>query len=159
MKILLSALLGLSITLTLPAADLATKKALTLEVAKQLGAVAEKAAAANKWTMVIAILDDGGNLMYLERMDETQIGSIEVAIQKGRSAVTFKRPTKVFEDAVAGGRTALLRLPGAVPVEGGLPITVDGKIIGAIGVSGGTSPQDGEVGKAALDALPKILGK
>jgi glc operon protein GlcG len=159
MKILLRALLGLSITLTAPAADLATKKALTLEVAKQLGAVAEKAAAANKWTMVIAILDDGGNLMYLERMDETQIGSIEVAIQKGRSAVTFKRPTKVFEDAVAGGRTALLRLPGAVPVEGGLPITVDGKIIGAIGVSGGTSPQDGEVGKAALDALPKILGK
>ena len=159
MKILLTALLGLSITLTAPAADLATKKALTLEVAKQLGAVAEKAAAANKWTMVIAILDDGGNLMYLERMDETQIGSIEVAIQKGRSAVTFKRPTKVFEDAVAGGRTALLRLPGAVPVEGGLPITVDGKIIGAIGVSGGTSPQDGEVGKAALDALPKILGK
>ena len=159
MKLLLTALLGLSITLTLPAADLATKKALTLEVAKQLGAVAEKAAAANKWTMVIAILDDGGNLMYLERMDETQIGSIEVAIQKGRSAVTFKRPTKVFEDAVAGGRTALLRLPGAVPVEGGLPITVDGKIIGAIGVSGGTSPQDGEVGKAALDALPKILGK
>ena len=159
MKTLLTALLGLSITLTAPAADLATKKALTLEVAKQLGAVAEKAAAANKWTMVIAILDDGGNLMYLERMDETQIGSIEVAIQKGRSAVTFKRPTKVFEDAVAGGRTALLRLPGAVPVEGGLPITVDGKIIGAIGVSGGTSPQDGEVGKAALDALPKILGK
>jgi glc operon protein GlcG len=159
MKLLLTALLGLSITLTAPAADLATKKALTLEVAKQLGAVAEKAAAANKWTMVIAILDDGGNLMYLERMDETQIGSIEVAIQKGRSAVTFKRPTKVFEDAVAGGRTALLRLPGAVPVEGGLPITVDGKIIGAIGVSGGTSPQDGEVGKAALDALPKILGK
>jgi glc operon protein GlcG len=159
MKILLRALLGLSLTLTLPAADLATKKALTLEVAKQLGAVAEKAAAANKWTMVIAILDDGGNLLYLARMDETQIGSVEVAIEKGRTAIMFKRPTKVFEDAIAGGRNALLKLPGAVPVEGGLPITVDGKIIGAIGVSGGTSPQDGEVGKAALDALPKILGK
>jgi len=159
MKTLLRAILGLSITLTVPAADLATKKALTLEVAKELGAVAEKAAAANKWTMVTAILDDGGNLIYLSRMDETQIGSIEVAIQKARSAISFKRPTKAFEDAVAGGRTAILKLPVAMPIEGGLPITVDGKIIGAIGVSGGTSPQDGEVGKAALDALPKILGK
>lgn len=159
MKTLLTALLGLSITLTLPAADLATKKSLTLEVAKELGSVAEKAAAANKWTMVTAILDDGGNLIYLSRMDETQIGSIEVAIQKARSAISFKRPTKAFEDAVAGGRTAILKLPVAMPIEGGLPITVDGKIIGAIGVSGGTSPQDGEVGKAALDALPKILGK
>ena len=138
---------------------LADKKALTLALAKSIAAAAEEVANKNNWNMFIAIVDDGGNLMYLERMDETQIGSIEVAIQKGRSAVTFKRPTKVFEDAVAGGRTALLRLPGAVPVEGGLPITVDGKIIGAIGVSGGTSPQDGEVGKAALDALPKILGK
>src|SRR5437867_13413424 len=123
MTILMKALLVLSATSILMAAQLADKKAMTLEVAKQMAAAAEKAAAANKWTMVIAILDDGGNLMYLERMDETQIGSIEVAIQKGRSAVTFKRPTKVFEDAVAGGRTALLRLPGAVPVEGGLPIT------------------------------------
>jgi len=159
MKTLLRALLGLSIAITVSAADLATKKALTLEVAKQLGAVAEKAAAASKWTMVIAILDDGGNLLYLARMDETQIGSIDVAIQKAKSAIAFKRPTKAFEDVLAGGRSAILALPGAMPVEGGLPITVDGKIIGAIGVSGGTSPQDGEVGKAALDALPKILGK
>lgn len=159
MKTLLTTLLGISITFTLTAADLATKKSLTLEVAKQLGAVAEKAAAASKWTMVIAILDDGGNLLYLARMDETQIGSIEVAIQKAKSAIAFKRPTKAFEDVLAGGRSAILALPGAMPVEGGLPITVDGKIIGAIGVSGGTSPQDGEVGKAALDALPKILGK
>src|SRR6266849_8382752 len=155
----LSILIALTLGAGAGTAQLANKKSLTLEAAKQIAAAAEKEAAGSKLTMVIAILDDGGNLLYLERMDETQIGSIEVAIQKGRSAVTFKRPTKVFEDAVAGGRTALLRLPGAVPVEGGLPITVDGKIIGAIGVSGGTSPQDGEVGKAALDALPKILGK
>jgi uncharacterized protein GlcG (DUF336 family) len=159
MKTLITISLALSVTIPLMAAELATKKSLTLEVAKQLSAVAEKAAAANKWTMVIAILDDGGNLLHLARMDETQIGSVEVAIEKGRSAIMFKRPTKVFEEAVAGGRTAILKLPGAMPVEGGLPITVDGKIIGAIGVSGGTSPQDGEVGKAALDALPKILGK
>jgi uncharacterized protein GlcG (DUF336 family) len=140
-------------------AQLADKKALTLDVAKQLAAAAEKEAANNKWTMVIAILDDGGNLLLLHRMDETQIGSIEVAIAKARSAISFKRPTKVFEDAVAGGRNAILALPGAIPVEGGLPITVDGKIIGAIGASGGTSAQDGQAAKAGLDALTKILGK
>ena len=134
------------------------QKALTLNVASQLAAASEKSAAASKFTMVIAIVDDGGNLILLHKMDDTQIGSIEVAIQKARSAVSFKRPTKVFEDAVVGGRTVVLRVPGAMPIEGGLPITVDGKIIGAIGVSGGTSAQDGQVAKAALDALPKILG-
>ncbi len=144
---------------TLPAGQLADKKALTLEVAKQVTAAAEKEAAGNKWTMVIAILDDGGNLLYLERMDDTQIGSIEVAIQKAHSALAFKRPTKVFEDAVAGGRTAILKLPGAMPVEGGLPIIWEGKVIGAIGCSGGTSQQDGLAAKAGLDALTKILGR
>ena len=139
--------------------QLADKKALTLDVAKQIAAAAEKEAAANKWTMVIAILDDGGNLMYLERMDETQIGSIEVAQQKAHSAVSFKRPTKVFEDAVAGGRTAILKLPGAIPVEGGLPLMAGGRIIGAIGCSGGTSQQDGQVAKAGADLLAKIAGK
>jgi len=145
--------------LTMLNAQLADKKVITLEVAKQIAAAGEKFAAANKWTMVITILDDGGNLILLQRMDDTQMGSIEVAIQKGRSAIYFKRPTKVFEDAVAGGRTAIVALPNAIPIEGGMPITVDGKIIGAIGVSGGTSPQDGQVAQAGLDALPKILGK
>jgi Uncharacterized protein, possibly involved in utilization of glycolate and propanediol len=138
-------------------AQLADKKALTLEAAKQIAAAAEKEAAGSKLTMVIAILDDGGNLIYLERMDETQIGSIDVAQQKAHSAIAFKRPTKVFEDAVAGGRTALLRLPGAIPVEGGLPLIAGGKIIGAIGCSGGTSAQDGVVAKAGADALAKML--
>jgi glc operon protein GlcG len=151
--------LALTVGVLACSAQLADKKALTLEVAKQLAAAAEKEAAHNKWTMVIAILDDGGNLLLLHRMDETQIGSIEVATAKARSAISFKRPTKVFEDAVAGGRNAILALPGAIPVEGGLPITVDGKIIGAIGASGGTSAQDGQAAKAGLDALPKILGK
>src|SRR5579885_623409 len=152
--------LGVAVLLqTLPAAQLADKKALTLEIAKQIAAAAEKEAAGNKWTMVIAILDDGGNLLYLERMDDTQIGSIEVAIQKAYSALAFKRPTKVFEDAVAGGRTAILKLPGAMPVEGGLPIIWEGKVIGAIGCSGGTSQQDGLAAKAGLDALTKILGR
>src|SRR5437762_10190063 len=127
MTIWLKALLVLSATSILMAAQLADKKGMTLEVAKQMAAAAEKAAAANKWTMVIAILDDGGNLVYLQRMDDTQIGSIQVAQAKARSALSFKRPTKAFEDALVGGRTARLSLQGAVPGDGGLPIIVDGQ--------------------------------
>ena len=136
--------------------QLATKKALTLDAAKKLAAAAEAEAAKNKWTMVIAILDDGGNLIYLEKMDDTQIGSITVAQEKARSAVAFKRPTKAFEDALVGGRQAILKLPGAIPVEGGLPLMLDGKVIGAIGVSGGTSQQDGVCAQAAVDLLAKM---
>jgi len=147
------------LALTALTAQLADKKAITLELAKNIAAAAEKSAAANKWTMVITILDDGGNLILLQRMDDTQVGSVEVAIQKARSAIFFKRPTKVFEDAVAGGRTAILKLPNALPVEGGVPITVEGKIIGAIGVSGGTSAQDGQVAQAGLEALPPPVRK
>ena len=138
-------------------AQLASRKALTLEAAKKIASSAEAEALKNKWNVVIAVVDEGGHLVYLQRMDETQIGSVEVAQEKARSAVSFKRPTKVFEDAVAGGRTALLKLPGAVPIEGGLPITADGRVIGAIGVSGVTSQQDGQIAKAGLDALPKIV--
>jgi glc operon protein GlcG len=136
---------------------LADKKALTLAVAKQVAAAAETEAAKNKFTMVIAIMDDGGNLIYLEKMDETQIGSIDVAQAKARSAIAFKRPTKAFQDAVAAGNTGILKLPGAIATEGGVPLVVDGKIIGAIGVSGGTSAQDGTVAQAGADALAKIL--
>ena len=157
-RIALQISLALHLGAFMSVAQLADKKALTLQAAKQIAAAAEKEAAANKLTMVIAILDDGGNLMYLERMDDTQIGSVEVAQQKARSAVAFKRPTKAFEDAVAGGRTAILKLPGAMPVEGGLPLLVDGKIIGAIGCSGGTSQQDGVMAKAGADALAKMSG-
>jgi uncharacterized protein GlcG (DUF336 family) len=135
-------------------AQLATKKALTLEAAKKLAAFAEAEALKNKWTMVFAIVDDGGNLVYLQRMDNTQIGSIEVAIKKSKSAISFKRPTKAFEDMVAQGKTDILGLPGAIAIEGGLPLVVDGQYIGAIGVSGGTRQQDGIVAKAAVDALP-----
>jgi glc operon protein GlcG len=144
--------------LTLPPfavdAQLATKKALTLETAKKLASVAEVEALKNKWTMVIAIVDDGGNLVYLERMDNTQIGSIEVAIQKAKTAISFKRPTKAYEDLVAQGKTDILGVPGVIPIEGGLPLVVDGQYIGAIGVSGGTRQQDGVVAKAAVDAFP-----
>ena len=159
MKIWSRIALAVALSVSAWAAGLADKKAMTLDVAKQLAAVAEKTAAANKWTMVIAILDDGGNVVYLARMDDTQIGSVDVALDKARSAVKFKRPTKAFEDAVVGGRAAILKIPGAMPVEGGIPLTVDGKIIGAIGASGGTSQQDGVVAQAAVDALPKIIAK
>jgi|SRR5580704_15716810 glc operon protein GlcG len=153
----LSMLIALSLGAGAATAQLADKKSLTLEAAKQIAAAAEKEAAGAKLTMVIVVLDEGGNLIYLERMDETQIGSIEVAQQKARSAVSFKRPTKAFEDAVAGGRNAILKLPGAIPVEGGLPLIVNGKVIGAIGCSGGSSQQDGVVAKAGADALAKMV--
>src|SRR5215203_2903401 len=138
----------LLLTSSLFAAQPATRQVLTLEIAKQIAAAASAEATANKWTVVIAILDEGGNLMYLERADDTQIGSIQVAQEKARSAVGFKRPTKVFEDAVAGGRTAILKLPGAMPEEGGLPLMLNGRVAGAIGVSGVTSQQDGQIAQA-----------
>lgn len=131
------------------------KKALSLELAKKIAARAEAEAKKNNWTMVIAVVDDGGNLVYLERMDGTQIGSVEVAIAKAQSANNYKRPTKAFEDALVGGRMAVLKLPGAMPLEGGIPIMIEGKIVGAIGVSGGMSSQDGEVAKAGIDGMEK----
>lgn len=138
------------------AAELATKKALTLAVAKEIAAAAEAEAVKNKWNVVIAILDDGGHLLYLQRMDETQIGSVDVAQEKARSAVKFKRPTKAFEEALAGGRMAIMTLPGALPVEGGIPLMRDGKLVGAIGVSGVTSQQDGQIAAAGAAALAKM---
>jgi glc operon protein GlcG len=136
-------------------AQLAPRRGLTLAAAKNIANAAEKHAMANKWNVVIAIMDEGGHLLYLQRMDETQVGSVEVAIRKARSAVLFKRPTKAFEDTLAGGRTAILQLPGAMPVEGGLPIEVEGRVIGAVGVSGVTSQQDAEIAKAGIAALQR----
>lgn len=101
----------------------------------------------------IAIVDHGGFLIYFERMDNTQLGSVEIAIEKARTAALFRRPSKVFEDAVAGGRNAILALRGAMPLEGGVPIISGGKLVGAIGASGGTAPQDGQVAKAGADAI------
>jgi glc operon protein GlcG len=141
-------------------AQLMDKKGLTLEAAKKIAAAAEEEAVKNKWTVVIAIVDEGGNLVYLQRLDETQIGSIEVAIQKAKTAVSFKRPSKALEDAVlTGGRTVVLSLPGALPIEGGVPLVVNDKVIGAIGVSGVTAQQDGQIAKAGVDALAKLLGR
>jgi uncharacterized protein GlcG (DUF336 family) len=138
------------------AADLTTKKALTLSGAKRIAAAAEAEAVKNQWNVVIAILDDGGNLLYLQRADGTQIGSVDVAIAKARTAVKFKRPSKALEDAVAGGRNAILALPGATPVEGGVPLMVGSDIIGSIGVSGVTSQQDGQIAAAGVAQLAKM---
>jgi len=129
--------------------------AITLAQAKNVAAAALAPAQANGWTMVIAIVDTGGNLVYLEKMDQTQTGSVVVAQDKARSAALFKRPTKVFQERLARGGDGLLvlRLRGAMPVEGGVPIVVEGKLIGALGVSGGSSAEDevcAEAGAAAL---------
>jgi uncharacterized protein GlcG (DUF336 family) len=133
-------------------AQLADKKVLTLDAARKIAAAAEAEAKKNNWNVVIAIVDDGGHLIYLQRIDGTQTGSVDVAIKKAQTAMSFKRPTKVFEDAVAGGRQAILGLHGALPLEGGIPITVGGQIIGAIGVSGVKSTEDGQIAKAGADA-------
>jgi len=128
---------------------------INLETAKKVAASAIAEARKNNWTMAVAITDTGGNLIYFEKMDGTQTGSVRVAIGKSRSAVLFKRPTKALQDTVAAGGEGIrmLRLEGAVPIEGGLPLLMDGKIIGAIGVSGGTSQQDGVAAKAGADTL------
>ena len=128
---------------------------ITLEMAKQVAAPAIAEARKNQWTMAVAIVDISGGLVYFEKMDDTQNGSVEVSMAKARSAARFKRATKVFQDALATGGVGLrvLALEGAVPIEGGVPIVVAGKIIGAIGVSGGTSDQDGVVAAAALATL------
>jgi uncharacterized protein GlcG (DUF336 family) len=129
--------------------------AISLENARKAAAPALAEAVRNNWTMVVAIVGPAGTLVYYEKMDNTQIGSAEVAIDKARSAALFKRPTKAFQDAVAAGGDGLrvLGLKGAVPIEGGIPLVMDGKIVGAIGVSGGTSAQDGQCAKAGADAI------
>jgi uncharacterized protein GlcG (DUF336 family) len=127
---------------------------ITVERAKKAAAVALAEARANGWNMAVAIVDPAGSLVYFEKMDDTQNGSVTVAQAKARSAALFKRPTKAFEDTLAAGGDGLrvLKLEGAVPVEGGIPLVIDGKIAGAIGVSGGTSAQDGQCAQKAVDA-------
>jgi len=124
-----------------------------VDIAKKVAAAAVAEAQKNNWNMAIAIVDGGGNLVYFEKMNETQIGSIDVSISKAKAAVLFKRPTKAHQDALAAGNTLLLKVPGAMPVEGGIPLLSDGKIVGAIGVSGGNSTQDGACATAGAAAL------
>jgi uncharacterized protein GlcG (DUF336 family) len=129
------------------------KKSVSLEDARKAATAAAVEAKKNKWNVSIAVVDDGGHLIYFERIDEASIASVDVAIGKAHSAVVYKRPTKALEDAIAGGRIAVLALPGSMPLEGGLPIFIDGKVVGAIGVSGVKSSEDAQAAKAGVDAL------
>jgi uncharacterized protein GlcG (DUF336 family) len=128
---------------------------ITLDEAKQVMAGAETEAVLNGWPMVIAIVDSGGNLVMLHRMDHTQYGSIEIAQLKAATAVNFKRPTKLFQDLVQTGgvHMRLLAMPNMLPLEGGIPLIRRGKIVGAIGVSGMQSGQDAQVAEAGAAAL------
>jgi len=128
---------------------------LTLDQAKKAMAGAEAEARKNNWNVVIAIVDSGGHLVMLQRLDSTQIGSIDVAKDKATTAVHFRRPTKAFQDLIAQGgvNLRLLKITNASPLEGGVPITVGGAIVGGIGVSGVTSAQDAQIAQAGADAL------
>ncbi len=127
-----------------------SKPVLTLEDAKNIVRAAEAEALRNSWRVVIAIVDDGGHLLYLQRNHDTQFGSVEIAIQKARAAVAFQRPTKVTEDAVLSGRLIHLALPGALPAEGGVPLVMDNRIVGGLGVSGVRSFEDGQIAQAGI---------
>ena len=130
--------------------------AITLEQAKKVMAGAEAEAKKNNWPVVIVILDSGGQLVMLQRLDNAQWGSVDIAKEKARSAVALRRPTKALQDAVAqGGANLRLLTIGYSVLEGGIPIIVDGKIIGAVGVSGVLSTQDAQTAQAGIDALMK----
>jgi uncharacterized protein GlcG (DUF336 family) len=128
---------------------------ITLEQAKKAVDAAEAEARKNGWTMAIAVVSNGGWLVHFSKMDNTQFASIEIAQHKARASAIFRRPTKVFEDRLAGGGAglAVLTLDGAIAVEGGVPLMVGGKVIGAIGCSGGTAQQDGQACAAGVNTL------
>jgi glc operon protein GlcG len=134
-------------------AHLRDVRALTLDAAKAMAAAAERFALERGWTVAVAVVDGAGGLILFHCLEDTQPASQDVAVLKARTAARFHRATKALEDGIAGGRTALLSMPGVVAIEGGLPIRSEGKVVGAIGVSGMTSPQDGEVAAAGLAAL------
>ena len=126
-----------------------------VETAKKAAAAALAEARKNNWLMAVAVVDPNGTLVYYEKMDNTQLGSADVCIDKARSAALFKRPTKAFQEAIAGGGAGLrvFALRGAVPVEGGVPLEMNGKLVGAIGLSGGQSNEDGQCATAGANAI------
>jgi uncharacterized protein GlcG (DUF336 family) len=126
---------------------------ITLDGAKKMMAAAEAEARKNNWNVAIAIVDAAGNLLMFQKLDDTQTGSIPVAIGKARTAAAFRRPTKAMEEMIAGGRTVFLAVDGLTPLQGGIPVTIDSQMIGAVGVSGVLSSQDEQVAQAAVDAL------
>jgi uncharacterized protein GlcG (DUF336 family) len=133
-------------------AELINKQVLGLSGAKKIAAAAELEAVRNKWNVVIVVVDDGGHLVYMQRLDGAPTGSIGVAIGKARTAAAFKRPTQVF-DELAKTRPSITSIPGIVPLEGGVPVMVDGQLVGAVGVSGASSQEDVQVAEAGISAL------
>ena len=130
-----------------------TKQALTYEDARKIAAAAQAEAEKNRWNVCIAIVDDGAHLLHFQRLDGAQLASIDIAIAKATSAMLGKRPTKVYEDTVNGGRYSALSMPGITHLEGGVPIVVAGECIGAIGISGVKSSEDAQIAQAGISAL------
>lgn len=126
-----------------------------IDAAKKVAAASVTEATKNRWRMAIAVVDTGGHLVYFEKMQDTQTGSVDLAIEKAKTSALFRRPSKLFEDAVAGGGAGLrlLRLTGAIPIDGGVPIIQDGKVVGAVGISGGSGEQDGQTAMAGAAAV------
>lgn len=142
-----------------PGFRLNTKRCLTLDVVKAIAAAAEAEAISNNWKVSIAIVDDGANLLYLERLDGAQISSADVALGKATTAMRYMRPSRALEEAVAGGRNALIAVHGITPLQGAVPIVHEGDIIGAIGVSGVLSAQDEQIATAGANMLAKLMGQ
>lgn len=139
--------------------SLRSRPTLTLEIARALADAAEAAIAASRFAMFVAVVDDAGTPLFVARFNDAQPASYEVAVKKAQGAARFRRATKAFEDRVIrDGRINLLSMPGFIAVEGGLPLVVDGAVVGAIGVSGGTGVEDGQVAAAAAESLPGLLG-
>lgn len=155
LKSLLALMLALSVSSALAQMPNPYGAPISLENAKKAAAAAIAEARKNNWPMVVAITDTAGDLVYLEKMDTAQTGSVNLAIAKARSAVLYKRPSKVWADLVGAGgdNLRLMALQGIVPSNGGIPLVMDGKIVGAIGLSGGTGAQDGQCAQAGADAV------
>lgn len=137
---------------------LPSRRVLTLEAAKLMAAAAQTVAAKNGWRVVIAVVDEGGHVLLVHRIDGTQFSSVDTALGKARTAVAFKRPTRLLEEMVNNGRYAFLSAPGApVLLQGGLPVEIEGHLVGAVGVSGVKASDDEIVAQAGLDALRLAL--
>jgi len=152
-RIMLGVVLALSVGLASAQERPPYGNPVTVDQAKKIAAGAVAESKKNNWRMAISIVDNHGFPVYFERMEDTQTASIQIALDKAKTAAMFRRPSKAFEDGIAKGRVALLGLSGATPIEGGLPIMVDGRVIGGIGVSGMNSDQDAQAAQAGLNAL------